>query len=103
MEFIESPLFTKLIHDYMDDDEYAALQWYLVQNPEKGDMIPRSGGLRKIRWQHKEKGKSGGVRIIYYYKNNKGEIWLLTIYAKNEVANIHSSILKELRKELIDG
>lgn len=100
MEYIESPLFSKLIGTYLKDDEYAALQWDLTLHPEKGDLIQGSGGLRKLRWLGKGRGKRGGVRIIYYYKNQLGQIWLLTIYAKNEYENIPLSILKKIKKEL---
>ncbi len=100
MEYIESPLFSKLIGTYLKDEEYAALQWDLALHPEKGDLIPGSGGLRKIRWFGKGRGKRGGVRIIYYYKNRQGQIWLLTIYAKNEDENIPLSILKRIKEEL---
>lgn len=103
MEFVETPIFSKLINQYLDDMEYSALQWYLIQNPEKGDIIPQSGGLRKIRWKIAGKGKRGGIRIIYYYKNSLEQIWLLTVYAKNEQANIPIKLLKELSKELYDG
>jgi mRNA-degrading endonuclease RelE of RelBE toxin-antitoxin system len=68
MQFIESPIFTKIIHDYLSDDEYSALQWSLSTNPEAGQLIPKSGGLRKIRWAKEGTGKRGGLRIIYYYK-----------------------------------
>lgn len=100
MEHIESPLFSKLIGLYLKDDEYAAFQWDLALHPEKGDLIPGSGGLRKIRWLGKVRGKSGGVRIIYYYKSREGQIWLLTIYSKNEYENIPVSILKRIKEEL---
>lgn len=100
MEYIESPLFSKLIRSYLNDEEYAAFQWDLALHPEKGDLIPSSGGLRKIRWLGKGKGKRGGVRIIYYYKNREGQIWLLTIYAKNEDEDIPISILKKIKEEL---
>ena len=100
MEYIESPLFSRLIGTYLKDDEYAALQWDLTLHPEKGDLIQGSGGLRKVRWLGKGRGKRGGVRIIYYYKNQVGQIWLLTIYAKNEYENIPLSILKKIKKEL---
>lgn len=100
MEYIESPLFSKLIRSYLDDEEYAAFQWDLALHPEKGDLIPSSGGLRKIRWLGKGKGKRGGIRIIYYYKNREGHIWLLTIYAKNENENLPVSILKKIKEEL---
>ena len=100
MEYIESPLFSKLIGSYLEDEEYAAFQWELALHPEKGDLIPSSGGLRKLRWAAKGKGKRGGARIIYYYKNNEGKIWLLTIYAKNEADTIPISILKKIKEEL---
>lgn len=101
MEFIESSIFSKCVHDYLDDNEYSALQWCLALNPEGGVIIPRSGGLRKIRWTGKGKGKRGGLRIIYYYKTKQGEIWLLSIYAKNEAEDLPISILHKLRKELL--
>jgi len=100
MEFIEAPLFSKLISSYMDHDEYLAFQWDLATHPEKGDLIPGSGGLRKIRWGHKGKGKRGGTRVVYYYKSKEGQIWLLTIYAKNEAEDIPISVLNKIRKEL---
>lgn len=100
MEFIEAPLFTRLVYDYMDDAEYSAFQIGLASRPDAGDVIPGSGGIRKIRWGGKGKGKRGGLRMIYYWRNNKNEIWLLTIYAKNEAENIPVSILREIRKEI---
>lgn len=100
MEFIESPLFSRLVGSYLKDEEYAAFQWGLALNPEKGDLIPGSGGLRKVRWGIKGRGKRGGVRVIYYYKNNEGQIWLLTIYAKSEDENIPVAILRRIKEEL---
>lgn len=102
MEFIESPLFTKVIYDYLSDEEYTALQWYLALHPEAGDLIPGSGGLRKVRWKAKGQGKSGGIRTIYYHKSRDGQIWLLTAYAKNEMENIPSHILRKIKEELVD-
>ena len=98
--FIEAPNFSRLIHDYLDDAEYASLQWSLALHPESGDVIPGSGGVRKVRWKSKGGGKRGGVRVIYYWRNHAGEIWLLTIYAKNEAANIPAGILRQLRQEI---
>ncbi|MBF0311664.1 MAG: transcriptional regulator [Magnetococcales bacterium] len=98
--FVEAPLFSRLVHDYLTDSEYAALQWSLVLHPEMGVVIPGSGGIRKLRWQGKGHGKRGGLRVIYYWRNHQGEIWLLTLYAKNEAENIPSGVLAELRKEL---
>jgi mRNA-degrading endonuclease RelE of RelBE toxin-antitoxin system len=100
MEYIESPLFSKFVYSYLNDDEYAAFQWDLALHPEKGDLIPRSGGLRKIRWLGKGRGKRGGTRIVYYYKSRDEQIWLITIYSKNEDENIPVSILKKIKEEL---
>ncbi|MFU7502902.1 MULTISPECIES: transcriptional regulator [unclassified Candidatus Tisiphia] len=100
MEYIESPLFSKLLRSYFTDDQYAAFQWELSLHPKAGDLIPRSGGLRKIRWSTKDSGKRSGVRIIYYYKMEEEQIWLLTIYAKNETENISIGILRKIKEEL---
>ncbi|MCC7201973.1 MAG: transcriptional regulator [Nitrospirae bacterium] len=100
MEFIETPIFTRLISGYLSDIEYSALQIELALNPESGDIIQGSGGLRKLRWSGKGKGKRGGLRIIYYWQKQNHEIWLLTIYAKNEAEDISLEILKKIRKEI---
>ncbi len=100
MLIIETPLFTRLVYHYLNDDEYAALQWALTLHPDMGVIIPESAGIRKLRWAISGKGKRGGLRIIYYWKNKAGEIWLLTLYAKNESADIPRKMLKILKKEL---
>ncbi len=61
-----------------------------------GDLIPGGGGVRKLRWKADGKGKRGGVRVIYYWRNRAGEIWLLTIYAKNETGNMAAGVLRRL-------
>lgn len=100
MEFTELPLFEKRIYDYFDDDEYSAFQWYLAQHPNAGDVISGGGGIRKVRWNTKGKGKRGGVRIIYYHYAKNHEITLMLIYRKNEMGNISPEMMKRLRKEL---
>ncbi len=70
------------------------------EHPDAGDLIPRSGGLRKLRWQAEGRGKRGGYRIIYYWRNQQGEIWLLTMYAKNEAENIPAQVLKAIKEAL---
>ena len=96
--FVETPIFSRLIYDYLDEDEYAAFQWTLAVRPDQGKIIPGSGGLRKMRWAVKGRGKRGGTRIIYYRQQKDGEIWLLTIYAKNEAENIPTHILKKIKE-----
>ena len=100
MEFIEASSFSKHIYEYLTDDEYSGLQSYLLQNPESGKLVPGSGGVRKVRWAMSGKGKSGGVRVIYYFKRQDDEIWLLTIYSKNEVENIPAHVLRQIAKEI---
>lgn len=100
MEFIESPLFTRYLSSYLNDEEYRALQWHLAFQPEKGDLIPGSGGLRKLRWMTKGQGKRSGLRVIYYYQLSTHQLWLLILYAKNEIENISNDILKKIKQEL---
>ena len=100
MEFIEASAFTKYVYKYLAEDEYLGLQSFLLLNPEAGKVVPSSGGVRKIRWAIAGKGKSGGVRVIYYFKRRENEIWLLTIYSKSEIENIPAHILKHTAKEI---
>ena len=86
----------------MKDEEYRLFQLYLMNNPEKGDVIKGSGGVRKIRWAINNKGKSGGIRVIYYWKDKASEMWLLTLYAKNEQDSIPAHILKQIAQEIRD-
>jgi len=102
MVFIETSLFTRLVSQHLNDDEYAALQAALILHPDTGDLIPGSGGVRKLRWGGSGRGKRGGIRIIYYWRNQAGQIWLLTLYAKNERANIPSHILRVIAEEISD-
>jgi hypothetical protein len=100
--FVETKLFTRLIAEYMSDDEYAALQFHLAVHPEAGDVIPGSGGVRKLRWPGSGRGKRGGLRVIYFLRLRAGEIWLLTAYPKNVRDSIPASVLRKIREEL-DG
>jgi mRNA-degrading endonuclease RelE of RelBE toxin-antitoxin system len=98
--FIESPLFSRLLPEYLTDDAYSVLQWALALHPEAGAVIPGSGGVRKLRWAGSGRGKRGGLRVIYYWRRHAGEIWLLTLYAKNEAENIPAHVLRAIRKEI---
>jgi hypothetical protein len=100
--FVETKLFTELVLDYLSDDEYAAMQQFLVVNPEAGDVIPASGGVRKLRWGVAGRGKRGGLRVIYFLRRRNDEVWMLTLYAKNVADNIPAKVLKKI-KEAIDA
>ena len=100
-EFIETPFFTKALEHYLDDDEYAKLQQHLNEHPEAGAVVPGSGGVRKLRWAVAGRGKRGGLRVIYYLRSARGEIWMLTLYAKNVREDIPAHLLKQM-KETID-
>ena len=64
--------------------------------------MPGSGGVRKVRWGLRGRGKRGGIRVIYYWKTADDEIWLLTLYAKNEMENIPAHLLKQIAQEIED-
>ena len=102
LTFVETRLFTSLVHRYLSDDEYAGLQHALADNPDAGDVIRGSGGIRKLRWGVSGRGKRGGIRVIYYLRSHQGEIWMLTLYAKNEAESIPGHVLKKIKEE-IDG
>ena len=98
--FVETKLFTKLVQEYLSDDEYAVLQQSLIVNPEAGDVIPGSGGVRKLRWGVAGRGKRGGLRVIYFLRLRNEEIWMLTLYAKNVADNIPAKMLKKIKEEI---
>lgn len=107
MVIIEYPGFTKTIGELMDDEDYRALQNALVENPERGDLIPGTGGLRKIRWSLAGRGKQGGARIIYYWWTRASRLYLLLAYPKNVQDNLTPTQAKRLaeaiHRELDDG
>ena len=100
LTFVETRLFTSLVHRYLSDDEYAALQQALADSPDAGDVIRGSGGVRKLRWGVSGRGKRGGIRVIYYLRLGLGQIWMLTLYAKNEAESIPGHVLKKIKEEI---
>lgn len=103
MEFIETPTFTRLLAALLTDDEYASLQNVLVENPERGDIIKGGGGIRKLRHALPGRGKSGGVRVIYYWLRDNGQIYMLLIYPKSkkdDLTDRETALLREFVKEL---
>ncbi len=100
--FIKSRVFSKLLGNYLDDEEYSDLQRHLLRNPKVGPVIRGSGGVRKLRWSTRGKGKSGGVRVIYYIPDGSS-FWMLTIYGKGEVESISGPVLQRIKEAMQDG
>ncbi|MGZ9668913.1 MULTISPECIES: toxin [Pseudomonas] len=100
--FIELPVFQKHRDDYLDDDLFRSLQLELLKNPEAGDLIEDTGGLRKIRFsdQRRGKGKRSGLRVIYYWWSGFDQFWLFTVYSKNEQDDLTPAQKKLFRKTL---
>ena len=100
--FVESSLFERNLSAYLDDDEYGELQQYLILNPEAGELVRGSGGVRKLRWSRPGMGKRGGLRVIYYVQFEPNEFWMLTLYSKSKKDNVPGHILKELLEAFRD-
>jgi hypothetical protein len=98
MLFIETSVFTKTIRRVMTDEEYRQLQSALVVRPDMGDVIPGSGGLRKLRWKISGRGKRGGARVIYYWAVAPNEIYMLLAYVKAEQEDLTQKQLQMLRQ-----
>lgn len=98
MVIIETEIFTELVTDLMDDDEYSELQRYMVENPKSGDVIQGTGGIRKLRWSHDRRGKRGGVRVIYYHADALHQLRMLLVYKKGEADDLTSEQKKALKK-----
>jgi len=90
------------VQEYLSDDEYSRLQQALAADPELGSVIAGSGGVRKMRWGVAGRGKRGGLHIIYFLRTRHGQIWMLTLYAKNVAENIPAHVLRQIKDE-IDG
>lgn len=98
--FVETSVFSAQLMEHLHDDDYRSLQSALALRPEQGSLIPGSGGLRKLRWSLRDKGKRGGLRIIYYWDSADDVIYLIYLYAKNELENLRPDQLKLLRRTL---
>jgi len=100
--FLETPGFTRILGNYLTDEGYRELQRALVDNPELGDVMPGTGGFRKVRWgdARRGKGKRGGLRVIYYYLTSDHQIWFFTLYDKDEAADLTADEKKVLKKAI---
>jgi hypothetical protein len=106
MLFIETSIFTKQIKDLVSDEEYRQLQEDLLVQPDRGDLIKNGGGIRKVRCAQGNKGKSGGIRVIYYWVTEDDQIFFLLAYPKSVKDNLtdkETAILRQLVKEQFHG
>lgn len=99
MEFVEAPPFTRHLPEYLSEDGYKDLQVRLGANPELGNLMPGTGGFRKLRWAdaRRGKGRRGGLRIIYYHFPSDHQIWLMTLYNKDEASDLTAQQKKALK------
>jgi len=95
---VETPEFRSAAGKLMSEDERAVLVDYLAYNPMAGDLIPGTGGVRKLRWGLEGRGKRGGARVVYYYHDARMPLFALTAYAKNAQADLSSQDREDFRK-----
>jgi hypothetical protein len=97
--FVELPAFERHRADYLDDDAFRRLESLLMKQPEAGDPMPETGGLRKLRFPdaRRGKGKRGGLRVVYYWWHSGFQFWLFTLYDKDEMADLTPQQRKALK------
>ncbi|MHB8391363.1 MAG: hypothetical protein ACYDBH_17565 [Acidobacteriaceae bacterium] len=102
--FVELPPFSRFRQDYLDDKGFRELQIALMGIPTAGDVIPGSGGLRKVRYadSRRGQGKRGGLRVIYYWWPRGAQFWLFTLYDKNEASDLTAKE-RQILKGLLDA
>ena len=95
---METPIFTAELTRLLPDEEYRRLQLALLLRPEQGPLIPKSGGLRKVRWRLPGSGKRGGIRVIYYWDKPADTLYLLFAYPKSNQEDLTPGQLRALSK-----
>jgi putative transcriptional regulator len=95
---VELPEFRNFAKSYLDEEECMEIINHIAANPTEGDLIQGSGGIRKIRFAARNKGKSGGIRVIYYYHNENMPVFLITAFLKNQMENISKATCNEFKK-----
>jgi hypothetical protein len=98
MVIVETSIFSRRVVELLADDEYRELQVVLANRPTAGRVIVGSGGLRKVRWATRGRGKRGGVRVIYYWAAAQDRLLMLLVYAKNERDDLSPDQLRVLRR-----
>jgi len=104
LTFVETHVFTRRVTALLTDAQFSALQWALGMAPDYGDIIPGTGGLRKVRWGIEGRGKRGGLRVIYYWSKPAGVIYLLLVFEKTRRVDLtvgeRRALAKLVREEL---
>lgn len=100
LTIVETPTFSRLWPHYWTEEERGEFAAWLAENPQSGDVVRKSGGVRKLRWTRAGSGKSGGVRVVYFNRLANGEVWLLFMYAKAELDSIAGEVLREMKDEI---
>ena len=95
---VELPEYQKQAKRYITEDDNRLLINYLAEHPKAGDLMQGTGGIRKLRWAREGSGKRGGVRVIYYFHNETMPLFLLSLFGKNEKANLSHSEKNMLAK-----
>jgi mRNA-degrading endonuclease RelE of RelBE toxin-antitoxin system len=98
MRFIETPVFTRAVVDLLDDEQYRSLQLALLLRPGLGRVIPRSGGLRKMRWSQPGKGKRSGIRVIYFWDEPSETFYMLYTYRKSDRKDLTAQQIRALSR-----
>jgi len=98
MRFVETPVFTASLRRLLSDEQYRGLQLALALRPEQGQLIPGTGGLRKLRWRTTGRGKRSGLRTIYYWAVNEDTCFMLYVYSKAEQVNPTASQLRAMAR-----
>ena len=98
MSLVEMPEFTERVEELLSEEQCYELLTHIAQNPECGDVMPGTGGVRKLRWALRGKGKRGGARVIYYYHDRHMPILLITMYPKSAKRDLSQAEKNELRK-----
>jgi hypothetical protein len=97
MTVVETPFFLRKAAGLLAEHERLQLIAFVGASPEAGDVVPEAGGVRKVRWGAKGRGKRGGIRVVYYFHNEAFPIFLLTVYSKNQKANLTKAERNELK------
>ena len=96
LTIVETSIFARRAEKLLTQDEFEELMFYLALHPESGDEIPGTGGVRKLRFAARGHGKSGGVRVIYYFFDHENPLYALLLYGKNEQANLSADQKREI-------